>query len=231
MTNHKNNTIIHFENGFNIKKDIPKGDAMSKLALGSIRFGECLIFTGKLQLYWFLVVFRYFICGGIYPATAAVIHYLIKSYEGNQEAHQLNWKNFLRTAQINLKQSNQVGFLSGFIGIFLYVDLRIALVFTRNIYVTGCLGVLLLLFIGTFLYLIPSIVRYRLTLKDSFRQAFFLLLVNIPNTIVMLIGMGIAIVASFYIPLLVLVPVPLFLLVNSWFAYQGMRKLEKANEK
>ena len=47
----------------------------------------------------------------------------------------------------------------------------------------------------------------------------------------MLIGMGIALVASFYIPLLVLVPVPLFLLVNSWFAYQGMRKLEKANEK
>ena len=204
---------------------------MSKLATGSMKVGEIIVFIGKLQLFWFAVLFRYLIIGGIYPASAAVIDFLFQSFKTPDERMPLTFGTFQRSAKENFKRANQVGYLSLGILLFLYIDLRIAFILLRNVYVTVCLGAILVLLAASFLYLIPAIVRYELSLKDSFRQAFFLVLANIPNTIAMLIGMLLALIIGFFIPVLVLVPVPLFLLANAWFSYQGMIKLEKANQK
>ncbi|MDR0300475.1 MAG: DUF624 domain-containing protein [Streptococcaceae bacterium] len=205
---------------------------MSKLAMGSIKIGETLIFIGKLQLFWFAILFRYLIVAGIYPATAAVIDFFFQSFkEPSEKAKVLSFQTFRESARENFRRSNQVGYIALLVLLFLYMDLRIAIVFTRNIYISVCLGALLFIIATSFLYLIPAIVRYQLSLKNSFRQAFFLLLANIPNTIAMLIGMSLAGVFSFFIPVLALIPVPLFLLANAWFSYQSMRKLERANEK
>ncbi|GAB2026948.1 YesL family protein [Lactovum odontotermitis] len=212
---------------------------MPKLATGSMRIGEIIIFVGKLQLLWFAILFRYLVIGGIFPATAAVIDFLSQSFKdssdgdgsSNGKKKLLTYRNFQTSAKENFKRANQVGYIALAVLAFLYVDLRLAIVFTKNVYVTVCLAALLVIIAASFLYLIPAIVRYELSLKDSFRQAFFLLLANIPNTIAMLIGMALAGVAGFFIPVLVLLPVPLFLLANAWFSYQGMRKLERANEK
>lgn len=204
---------------------------MNKLALSSMKIGDILIFVGKLQIFWFAIFFRYIIFAGLYPATAAVIHFLFKSFEDSTIMHKMNFHDFLAIAKDNFKRANQVGYLSGLILFFLFADLRLAFVFAHNIYVTVCLAALMTIFAGSFLYLIPVIVRYNLTLLNAFRQAFFLLLANLVNTLAMLIGMTIALIIGFFIPVLVLIPVPLFLLANAWFSYLAMTKLEKANMK
>ncbi|MDR0298812.1 MAG: DUF624 domain-containing protein [Streptococcaceae bacterium] len=205
---------------------------MSKLATGNMRVGEIIIFIGKLQLFWFIILFRYLIIAGVFPATTAVIDLFFRTFEENNvNSKKLSFSIFKASAMENFKRSNQVGYLGLAALLFLYADFRLALVFTHNVYVTVCLGALLVILASSFLYLIPAIVRYDLSVKNSFRQAFFLLLANIPNTIAMVIGMGLAGLIGFFIPVLVLVPVPLFLLANAWFSYQSMIKLEKANEK
>lgn len=204
---------------------------MIKVASGSTKIGEYIIFLAKLQLFWFGIVFRYFIVGGIFPATAAVIDFLFQSFNPKERKKDFNYKAFKQSAQENFKRANQVGYISILALIILGLDLRIAIVFLKNVYLNVCLATLLVIFVGTFLYLIPAIVRYELSLKDAFRQAFFLLLANILNTIAMILGMAIALLISFYIPVLVLVPVPVFLLSNAWFSYQAMLKIEKRNEK
>jgi uncharacterized membrane protein YesL len=205
---------------------------MSKLAVSSMKVGEVIIFTCKLQLFWFAVVFRYFIIAGIFPATAAVIDFLFQAFSADKpdsEKTPLTLSAFCTSAKENFRRSNQVGYLSFAILFFLYADMRIAYVLARNVYVTVCLTALMVVIGSSFLYLIPAIVRYELSLKNSFRQAFFLVLANIPNTIAMMLGMVLSLLIGFYIPVLVLIPVPLFLLANAWFSYQGMIKIEKAN--
>ncbi|WP_429976009.1 YesL family protein [Enterococcus sp. DIV0086] len=204
---------------------------MNSIGRNSLKLGSVLIFIGKLQMFWFVVVFRYFIIGGIFPAIAAVHACLFDVYrKGEIIVEELSYSEFLIKTKENFKQSNIVGYLSIVILIFLYIDLRISYVFIQNNYITLIIYSLIFIFLGTFLYLIPSVVRYNLNILESFEQAFFLLLASPIYTIAMLLGMLLAVVLGLYIPVLVLVPSILILFSNNWFSYQAMLKLEKANE-
>ncbi|MDR2833617.1 MAG: DUF624 domain-containing protein [Streptococcaceae bacterium] len=182
----------------------------------------------KLQFFWFYTFIRYFFLFGFFPATAAVIEQFIQKFQQKNEP--LTLENFLEKTQKNFKQANQVGFLSIFILLVLLIDLQITRVIIKNLYLEVLILTIIAVTLGTFLYLLPVIVRYDISLKNSFKQSFFLLLSNIKNTIAMLLGMTLALLLSVSIPVLIFVPVPLFLLSISWFAYLSMRKIEKANQ-
>ncbi|MGM9903000.1 hypothetical protein A5844_001718 [Enterococcus sp. 10A9_DIV0425] len=200
---------------------------MDNLTLKSIKLGERLLFIFKLQLFWLIATFRYFVVAGIFPATTVVIEKLHQVFQQSEGINDLTRQNFLKETKAYLKQANQVGYLALLIFIIFFLDLHISAQLIQDHYLHYPLLVLFAVVAVSFLYLFPCLARYELTVINSFKQAFFLVLSNITNTIAMILGIGLVLILLILLPFFIIMPIPLFLLPVAWFSYQAMIKLEK----
>lgn len=200
---------------------------MENLTRGSIRFGEIILFIVKLQLFWFASVIRYGIVTGIFPSTATVINYLFKSFKDIDDVTTIKLRDFLKNSREHFKPANILGFISFFMGAILYLDWRISLVFLNNWFFQIVLFLFSMIAVTTLIYVLPCYVRYEMPINNYFKQAFYLMLCNIPSSFAIFLGSILITIIFLALPVFALAPVPLMLLPMSWFSYQAMLRLEK----
>lgn len=111
--------------------------------------------------------------------------------------------------------------------LFLWLELRISSTFIQNSLIHFFL---LLLFISALLislYLLPVYLRYDLTLLHYFKQAVILMVISVPQTIAMILGILVTTIILTFLPILLVIGfVPFFLFPNSWFSFQAIQRSE-----
>lgn len=195
------------------------------------RFGQWLLKLLQIQYYWLGYTLKGLIIGGLFPATATVFYLFHLWFENTQGRDFRISDVFQEQFKRTFKGSNVLGYLTSFALILLWSNLQISKHFIQSPLLHYLLVLLLLLTLGTLLYLFPVYVRYELPCVYYFRQAFLLLLLNLLPTLAMLIGFFLVIGVMTFIPiLLVFTGVPLLILPISWFALVAIKKTESAKE-
>ncbi len=206
---------------------------MEKKQKGMIKatynLGEFLIALVKLQFFWWYGVLKGGILLGVFPATSAVISLFFQFFQTKEFSSQL-FVDFKKSYQVAFKKTNLLGFIQTFILAVLWLDIRVAGQLLQNqlIHLFLLIFFVFSLLVGVFLF--PVYLRYELSCLNYFKQAFFLMIASIVETIA--IGAGIAVVTAIttIFPILMLIAaVPLLLLPISWFSLQAMKKIEANN--
>lgn len=199
---------------------------MKQVTHKSYRIGEIILEMAKLQFFWILYTLKGGILLGFFPSTMIVMSYFLNKFNGQEPIYHLApW--FKKQFHLQLKQANKLGWTV----IFLFTVLRLDLFISREwIHVTAIhffLTALLFLLLGTSIYLFPSFLRYQLSFLQYFKQAFFLFLCSIPETIAIFVAIFLLTLVNVLLPILVVIAlVPLFLLPITWFCYRSMKKIE-----
>ncbi|MDR0921481.1 MAG: DUF624 domain-containing protein [Lactobacillales bacterium] len=204
---------------------------MKNMTKMSVRFGEGVLFFLRLQFYWILTSISLGLITGIMPATSAVYYYLFQSFQ-QKELYFPTFKEFRKKSKESFKGSNLLGGSQILVLLILWIDLRVNAQFIANPLLHGFLIACSALVLGVSTYLLPSFVRYKLQMKDYYKQAFYLFLSNLINTVAMVFGIFVVSVVFVLFPLLSLVAtIPLLLLPIAWFSFKGMTKIEENAKK
>ncbi|OQO88546.1 hypothetical protein BH739_02740 [Enterococcus casseliflavus] len=192
----------------------------------SYQVGEWLLHCLKLQFLWFYWVLRYGIFLGIFPATATIIQAFFDSFQKKGRPAALKpW--FRTVVKKNFRRANQLGAMQVGLLLFLWLELRISGTFIQNSLLHFFL---LLLFISALLislYLLPVYLRYDLPLLHYFKQAVILMVISVPQTIAMILGILVTTIILTFLPILLVIGfVPFFLFPNSWFSFQAIQRSE-----
>nr|WP_232845293.1 hypothetical protein [Enterococcus innesii] len=127
----------------------------------------------------------------------------------------------------NFRRANQLGAMQVGLLLFLWLELRISSTFIQNSLLHFFL---LLLFISALLislYLLPVYLRYDLPLLHYFKQAVILMVISVPQTIAMILGILVTTIILTFLPILLVIGfVPFFLFPNSWFSFQAIQRSE-----
>jgi len=192
----------------------------------SYRLGDYLLMVIRLHFLWFFFVLRGGIIFGFFPATATVIRYFFKLFAKKLLPAELyNW--FKQQTAKNFWRSNQLGLLQMAILLLLWIELRISSTFLQNAFLHFGLTVLFISGLLISFYLLPVFVRYHLPFWVYFRNAFLLMIVSVPQTIAMILGVFLVTFAATFLPILLFIAfIPLLLWPISWFAYQAIQKTE-----
>ncbi|MFT0130615.1 YesL family protein [Candidatus Enterenecus avicola] len=192
----------------------------------SYQVGEWLLHCLKLQFLWFYWVLRYGIFLGIFPATATIIQAFFDSFQKKGRPAALKpW--FRTVVKKNFRRANQLGAMQVGLLLFLWLELRISSTIIQNSLLHFFL---LLLFISALLislYLLPVYLRYDLPLLHYFKQAVILMVISVPQTIAMILGILVTTIILTFLPILLVIGfVPFFLFPNSWFSFQAIQRSE-----
>lgn len=192
----------------------------------SYRLGDYLLMVIRLHFLWFFFVLRGGIIFGFFPATATVIRYFFELFAKKPLPAELyNW--FKQQTAKNFWRSNQLGLLQMAILLLLWIELRISSTFLQNAFLHFGLTVLFISGLLISFYLLPVFVRYHLPFWVYFRNAFLLMIVSLPQTIAMILGVFLVTFAATFLPILLFIAfIPLLLWPISWFAYQAIQKTE-----
>lgn len=198
---------------------------MKGLVKTSYTVGEFLLTLIKLQFYWIVFTLKGGIILGIFPATALVIDYYLQSF--NHTPFTLSYQSLNQKWRAYLKETNILGYLMTGVLAVLYLDLRISQHFIGSTFLHFFLIFLLCLAFGTFLYVLPSYLRYDMPTLQHIKQAFFLLIANILDVVAMLLGVMIVTGVFVLLPILSIVGfMPLLALPVAWFSLISMKKIE-----
>lgn len=198
---------------------------MKGLVKTSYTVGEFLLTLIKLQFYWIVFTLKGGIILGIFPATALVIDYYLQSF--NHTPFTLSYQSLNQKWRAYLKETNILGYLMTGVLAVLYLDLRISQHFIGSTFLHFFLIFLLCLAFGTFLYVLPSYLRYEMPTLQHIKQAFFLLIANILDVVAMLLGVMIVTGVFVLLPILSIVGfMPLLALPVAWFSLISMKKIE-----
>lgn len=192
-----------------------------------IKLGSWIYNFFMLQALWVLYSLKGVVVLGVFPATISVSQVLYRSFKEENLNFSI-FSEFKDAYNTNFKRSNQVGYIYLLIYLFLYVDLRISNVFIQSIILHTILILLLLIVIALSLYSFIVIIRYELSLKDIFKQSFFVALSVPTHTIAAIVGL--VLIIRFIIKFnlfLVFFGIPLLLLPVIWFTYTGCLKAEE----
>lgn len=140
-----------------------------------------------LNLLWLLFVLIGLVIFGIMPATVAVFTVVRKWIVSDTEIP--IFKTFLKTYKKEFFHSNILGLCIAAVSLFLLYDLKLVLSIGGTI--QTILGVPLFIIIGfyliTLLYLLPVYVHFDLKFQHYFKYAFYLSILNIHTTILIVI--------------------------------------------
>lgn len=199
---------------------------MNGIVKGSYSLGVKIIQGIILQIYFFLFTLRGGILLGIFPSLSAVCSNIYRTFI-NKEVDK-TMSTFKRDYQDNFKLSNQVGYTFLGVGLLVAFDLQVSSLYLKQPLVHFILILLLLLLLGTSLFIFPSISRYQLSYSQQIRQAFILFFSNLVESGAILISFFVVIFICVTFPILLVVAgVPLVMLPIVWFALQAMKKSEE----
>ncbi|MGO4936289.1 YesL family protein [Fundicoccus sp. Sow4_H7] len=205
----------------------------NKFVNGIYKLGLFMLELFKLQVWGIVYSFKSFLVLGVFPAISAIFASIMYNLRTEDEdlTSIYNAEQFKQYYSENFKQSNILGYLSLAVILFLYVDLRVSQHFIGNSYLHFFLIVMFVIALSVICYIFPSIVSFDLRTKDHIKQAFYLALCSIKETIAAVLGIGVAIFIMTLFPFLhLLLFVPMYIFPIAWFGDIAIKNLLKRNE-
>ncbi|PAD67470.1 hypothetical protein CHH83_18605 [Bacillus sp. 7586-K] len=189
---------------------------------------EWIMWLAYINLLWIGSVLAGLIVFGIFPATVAMFavirHLLLKDGTGKQIL-----KTFAITYRKEFFKSNVIGVIYLVIGYLLYLDFQ----FIQNmtgasfyVFQTGMIFITII-YVISFLYIIPVYVHYHLKLLQYFKHAVLIGILSPMMTLLIVIGLSFLCFLLFLIPgLIPLVTSSTVALIMMSCALVGFRRLE-----
>jgi len=190
------------------------------------KFGSLFVFGMKLQLIFFLKMLKGGVIFGIFPAILTL--YRILSFSVEEKTLQIiHIKEELdNVSKKEFMQVNIFGWLSMLMIFLLGMNFYISENFIKIPAFHFLTILMLVLVIGTSLYLLPILAKYELPMKQYILQAFILNIISIFDSIAIFIGIFIALVFCLLPPIGFFAGIPLILLPYVWFTKSSMKRLE-----
>ncbi|UOQ91887.1 YesL family protein [Halobacillus shinanisalinarum] len=180
-----------------------------------------------LHLLWVLFVLAGLVVFGLAPATAALFSVVRKWIM--HETDMPIFKTFVNTFKSTFLETNLLGGVYLFIGVFLYFDLHISLTQIESFFLHLFLILLCCIYIITVLFSIPVYVHYRLRKFSYLKQAFLIALARPLEALAMVVSL----LVLFYI--FRFIPVFLFFVGSTIVSYLlmwiGIHAFEKIEQK
>lgn len=199
---------------------------MNGIVKVSYSLGSKIIQGILLQVYFLLYSLRGGVVLGVFPALSAISAILYHTILDKE------WKKisivYKKYYQENFKLSNQLGYTFLLIGLILTLDLKVSTTYLKQPVIHFVLIFMMILILGTALFIFPSLSRYQLGYKNHIRQAFILFFSNLVESIAILLSFFIVIFLCVTFPILLIVAgIPLFMFPIVWFSIQAMKKSEE----
>lgn len=193
----------------------------------SYQLGDWLLLLIKLQFICLFYIVRGGILLGIFPAVATVMDYFLLVFQKKEVPVRIYpW--FRQTYHAHFKTTNELGYILFAIIAFLWIDLRISSTFLQNSLIHFVLTLFFLSSILIGIYLFPVYLRYQLRNLQYFKLSFMLMLISIPQTLAIVLGVFVASVIATFFPILVITAfIPMVIFPISWFTFQAMQRAEK----
>jgi uncharacterized membrane protein YesL len=206
----------------------PAQKKLNGIVGGSYNLGLFILGLIKLHFFWLFLVFRYAIILGIFPVTKAIIEFYFQQFKNKDKAPSLRYDYFNKLVKKDFSIANILGWTETIIYLFLVLDIYINQHLLNNILIQIILVILLIIVSGTILFQMPVLIRYQLTTKQYFQQAFFMFLASPLETLAIIAGIFMVCLLSALLPILIIIcAIPLFLLPIAWFSFQAINKREK----
>ncbi|MGX7105048.1 DUF624 domain-containing protein [Globicatella sanguinis] len=198
---------------------------MNKLTDLTVKLGNFILNILKLHVLAIIHILRGGVILGLFPAMVSIWDLYFHSFSDDKEPKitqfTKKWQEYFKTANI-----------LGFILLALILLISYEILLTLKVLNWPWLSLFLLfigiILFGIFIYSFASLIRYDLSIKNHFKQAFFLLLCSIPELIAGIIGAALAIAILALFPFLaIFASIPLILFPFAWFSYQAVTKLER----
>ncbi|ULT56163.1 YesL family protein [Neobacillus drentensis] len=147
---------------------------------------EWVMKLAYVNILWVLFSLGGLILLGISPASVALFTILRKWLMNETDVP--IFRTFLSTYKKEFVKSNQLGWIMGLIGMFLYLDFKYLITVGGTIqYVLSIpLVIVTILFFITMLYLFPVYVHYELRLIQYIKNSFYIGIINMHITILMI---------------------------------------------
>lgn len=197
----------------------------------NIEVGQWIYSLFLLQVLTILYALRGLLVLGFFPAVASGVHVFYKWFQHKEFDLSIS-REFREYYHRYFWESNKTGWMMCGIGIVLAVDYFISQQYIRSMALHYILLLIIGIYIAVFLYLFPVAVRYDLATRHYLKQAFFVALTSMAQTISAFLIAFIVIYMLYLIPFIGLFfGIPLLLGGISWFTIQGMQKAEEAKKK
>jgi len=191
------------------------------------KIGNLFILGMKLQGYFLWKLISGGIILGIFPALLG-LYRLIYQYINDKNNRDIKILTEMRKSnKKEFWQINGLGFLFLIGSGILFINLNIS----RQYFQNGLYHLFLLMFLGLYLgashFVIPIFAKYELPLKQYIYQAFLFFLINILETIAIILGVTLSLMICFLVPIVgFLTGIPLILTPYVWFSKAAVEKAE-----
>ena len=180
-----------------------------------------------LHLLWLVYSLRGFIILGIFPSTAAVSQVMYKWFDTKEKTFKVR-EQFDKAYKEYFKLANQIGYIVLLVFGMLYVDLRVSNVFIQSIILHTFLLFITLLALCISFFLFTIMIRYEFSLKNIFKQSFFVALSVPIYSVSAVVGLILTLsLMKNYIFLAFFFGISLLFLPIVWFTYTGVKKAEE----
>ena len=197
---------------------------MRGIIKGSYVLGQRIIDGLVLQFLFIVYTLRGGIVLGFFPALAAIFQVIYLAITRKEVRIRTAFDQFYKE---NFKISNQLGFSALAGGLFLFVDLQVSRLYIKQPVLHYFLILLFVLYLGTSLFLFPTLCRYDLRYREYLRQAAILFFTNLIESLAILVGVFVVVWLYVLLPIvLVVAGLPLLIFPVSWFSLQAMIKTE-----
>lgn len=141
------------------------------------------------NILWFVFIAAGLGVFGIMPATIALFTVTRRWKMGDLDVSIL--KVFKETFMKEFIRSNILGLIFAAIGVFLYIDLKIAenMEGTFSVILYVFISFIILLYLNAFIHLFPVYVHFEYLLRDYIKQSFIISLISPVSTILMAAGL------------------------------------------
>jgi uncharacterized membrane protein YesL len=189
---------------------------------------EWIMKLASVNLLWIMFTASGLFLFGFMPATVALFTIVRKWFRKETEVP--IWKTYLSVYKSEFIKSNTFGFVFIVAGIILYVDYYLILNLGGFIRIVS-ISILLLItciYAITLLFFFPVYVHYQLRFIDYFKYSFFLGILNIHITLLIILGLAADIFLLLYIPGLLLffsgISAACILMSSSILLFQRLQK-------
>jgi len=191
------------------------------------KLGSILIFGLKLQGYFLWQVLLGGVIFGIFPAILSLYRIVYKCIE-EKSITELDLRGELKkTCKSEFKKINLLGYLFLMGSLVLMVNLNISQYYIRNGWIHAMLLIIAILVSGTALFSFPIFAKYELSFKQYLLQSLLFFVLNIFESIAILLGVTICLFICLLFPIIgVCCSVPFVLFPYVWFSRLGVQKVE-----
>lgn len=157
------------------------------------------------------------------PATTALYYAVVKNVRRERS---YPFREFFKSFKENFKQGFVINLIFIIIYLVLYVDIQFAKQMTGNTATifSGIFFGLIILAIAVNMHVYPYLSRFEVTIKQLFKNSFFLAMRHLPSTIFMMIILGAGLFLTWIIPITLFFTPALVVLLQSLFIERIFKK-------